>query len=462
MTDHITTSRMQRFSVRALPPSELTSIAKHLDVCPSCHEQFTEMLRSRRGSRPLKITLAPEFQLRNEHVDYDQLVRLADSRMDATEREMLDVHLKVCASCQEDVRSFLALREEIDNETETAPTAFVEEPTREKRPWFAWWQGLAWNPAYAAAVVLIGIALVIGVALFLKRRAANLEARQTPPPQGLIGPAKQTPTPENQAVAVQPTPVPVPSEQLPRHAQSPPLTVKDREPIRKPENATALVALSDGQRTISVNSAGGVSGLEDMPVETQRDVAETLAAQKMEQPEIAKELSPTNITLRGSSAGQPFKLLSPGRTVIVDDRPSFEWERLPGATAYRILVGDMRGHEVAKSEDLPPDRTSWTPPKSLKRGETYAWNVIAIVDGKEIVSPGASASEMKFKVLSDSSAEELRQLKKANSHLALGVFYAREGMITEAEREFEFLAKQNPNSPLANKLLRQIQSWQKR
>ena len=105
------------------------------------------MLRSQRGSEPLKISLAPEFQFRHEHVDYDQLVRLADSKMDATEREMLDVHLKVCASCQEDVRSFLALRDQIDNETEPAFHAAVEEPAREKPHWFAWWRSLRWNPA---------------------------------------------------------------------------------------------------------------------------------------------------------------------------------------------------------------------------------------------------------------------------------------------------------------------------
>src|SRR5216684_625553 len=116
MTEHITKSRMQRFRVRALPVGELAAIARHLDVCPSCNHQLTEMLRSRRGPEPLKITLAPEFQFRHEHVDYEQLVRLADKAMDAPEREMLDVHLKVCASCQEDVRSFLAFQEQIDKE----------------------------------------------------------------------------------------------------------------------------------------------------------------------------------------------------------------------------------------------------------------------------------------------------------------------------------------------------------
>src|SRR5437879_3825904 len=145
MTEHITTSRMRRFRVRALPVGELTSIAEHLDVCPSCSRQFTDMLRSRHRSEPLKITLAPEFQFRHEHVDYEQLVRLANTTMDASEREMLDVHLKACRSCQEDVRSFLVFREQIDKETEPAFPAIATEPTQEKRPWFASWRGLAWN-----------------------------------------------------------------------------------------------------------------------------------------------------------------------------------------------------------------------------------------------------------------------------------------------------------------------------
>src|SRR5205807_9411413 len=179
MPEHITTSRMQRFRVRALPVAELNSIAEHLDVCPSCNQQFAEILQSRRGSEPVKITLAPEFQFRHEHVDYEHLVRLADVTMDASERELLDLHLKVCAPCQEDVRSFLAFREQIDKETEPTFPGIAKQPTKEKRPWFAWRRGLAWNPAYAAAVVLIGVAVVIGVAVLLKRRAGNLEAKQT-------------------------------------------------------------------------------------------------------------------------------------------------------------------------------------------------------------------------------------------------------------------------------------------
>src|SRR5205807_2646495 len=114
---------------------------------------------------------------------------------------------------------------------------------------------------------------------------------------------------------------------------------------------------------------------------------------------------------------------------------------------------------IAKSEELPADQTRWTPPTSLKRGEIYVWEVEATIHGKKIVSPGRSAPQMKFKILSASSAQELEKLRRARSHLALGVFYAREGMISESEFEFQILARKNPHSAVLRKVLKLIQSW---
>ena len=57
---------------------------------------------------------------------------------------------------------------------------------------------------------------------------------------------------------------------------------------------------------------------------------------------------------------------------------------------------------------------------------------------------------------------QLNKLRKTRSHLALGVFYAREGMVAEAEREFRILVQNNPGSPRAKKLLGQVQSWTRR
>lgn len=444
---------MKRFCVRGLSVSEMTSIAGHLAACPLCHDELTQTLRSQRESAPLRITLAPEYWLRHDHVVYEQLVELADNTLNATEREMLDVHLRVCDSCQEHVRSFLAVREQIDKETEYSFVPIAPDTAREL-PWLAWWRGLAWKPIYATAVVVIGLALVIGVALFLKRRAANLEAKQTQP-NIKIGAPTQTPTPDNQSARnVLPTPVPVPSQELPQRASSPLLTVTNRESVKQSANAGTVAMLNDGPGTVTVDKTGNVSGLDEIPQNRRQEIGVVLLAENINAPATQTELGGGPIVLRGPDNRRTFRLRSPARTVIISDRPSFEWEKLSGATSYRVSVGDLKGHEIARSEELPADQTRWSPPTSLKRGEIYVWEVEATVDGKKIVSPGRSAPQMKFKILSVNSAQELEQLKKARSHLALGVFYAREGMVAEAEREFQQLILLNPKSKVARNLLR--------
>ena len=239
------------------------------------------------------------------------------------------------------------------------------------------------------------------------------------------------------------------------NSPSPPATPNE-SPADKPTSAEAVVVLNDRGGTITVDKNGNVVGLDDVPAPTRDEIAQVLLSERLEQPAILKELGGQEGGLRGSNNAQPFKLTYPSRTVIVTDRPNLKWEKAPGASSYRVYVNDQAGHEVAKSEDLPSERTQWILPKPLKRGEIYVWTVVAIVDGKEIVSPGPSSPEMKFQVLSARSLQQLNQLQKTRSHLALGVFYARVGMIREAEREFQELVRLNPNSKVATNLLRNV------
>jgi hypothetical protein len=222
------------------------------------------------------------------------------------------------------------------------------------------------------------------------------------------------------------------------------------------------VVLNDSGRTITVDRSGNVVGLDGVPARTRDHIAKVLLSERLEQPAILKKLEGQDATLRGSNNAQPFKLTYPSRTVIVSDRPTLRWEPASGATSYRVYVNDPTGQEVARSDELRPERTEWTEPKPLMRDRIYTWTVTTVVAGREIVSPGPSSPEMKFQVLSTSSLAHLNKLKKARSHLALGVFYAREGMTSDAEREFRILVRENPSSEHVNKLLREIQSWRSR
>jgi hypothetical protein len=455
MTQHVSNSRNKRFCVRALPVEELATITEHLDTCSTCLDQFTKTLQSRRGSAPLKFTLAPEFWFRNEHVDYDQLVGLGDSTLGATEREVIDIHLKVCGSCKEDVRSFLAFRQEIEPELRFPEGTHAQKPLHDQaQPW-NWWPRVSWRPAYAlAAVILITFALAIAIMVF-RARTNIFEAQNGPTPQ-----VSPKPTPSGGGVVTAASPATTPPNNESASTTPKPTIEPSPKTIENPApqiGTSAVVALNDGRSTITLNKGGKVTGLGDMPPETKRDIATALVAEKIERPAILNNLTPESTTLRGNgNKGAPFTLKSPRRTVIIENGPVFKWEQLSGASAYRVYVLDPRGRQVAKSEDLPSSITEWNPSTPLDRGNIYSWVVIAVVDGKEIVSPGAAASAMKFQVLSANDLQKLDRLKRTRSHLVLGVFYAKVGLLAEAEREFQELVRLNPDDKVAMKLLHSV------
>jgi hypothetical protein len=205
---------------------------------------------------------------------------------------------------------------------------------------------------------------------------------------------------------------------------------------------------------VAIDKSGNASGIDDFPTQIKDDIARVLKTERLEPPN-QKELLGEESGLRGSNPKPRFKLIYPARTVITNVRPTLRWEGIRGATSYQVYLNDARGSVVTKSDTLPSDRTSWTVNRPLRRGEVFTWWVSAIIEGKEVISPGPSSPEMKFKVLSARSFDDLQKLSSSGSHLALGVFCAREGLREEAQREFQILLRENPNSDLARKLLQQ-------
>ncbi len=287
--------------------------------------------------------------------------------------------------CREDVASFLEFTTQIEPELLIRYRPSTQEPQPDAIPWWNWWRGVAWKPAYTAALALIGIALVIAVALLL-RPDANRELQTQQAPTPTVSPSEGS---DNQAAGV-----PSPS-------------VAPNESPEQPGPAEPVVVLSDRGGTITVDKSGKVSGLDDVPGPTRNEIAKVLLTERLEPPAILKELGGQDARLRGNQDDQPLKLLFPARTVVASNRPTLNWEQLARVTSYKVYVTDQAGNGVAKSDDLSSANTSWTPPKPLRRGEIYTWTVVAVVDGKEVVSPSPNAAEMKFQVLSASLSKQL-------------------------------------------------------
>jgi hypothetical protein len=142
--------------------------------------------------------------------------------------------------------------------------------------------------------------------------------------------------------------------------------------------------------------------------------------------------------------------------VIETDRPKFRWQALDGARSYIVTIHDAKFREVGSSG--PIVGTEWTATSALERGGTYSWQVSALKDGQTIVSPKPPLPEARFRVLDKGAVVALAKLKKSagSSHLVMGVFYWKHGLIEESEREFQALAKANPHSPAAAELFASI------
>jgi hypothetical protein len=427
MTHHLSTLQIKQLCVSALPEDELTAAAVHTAECQSCDQRFIEELKRERGPVPFNFTLESEFWFRNEHLELEDLVGLAKNTFDEETREIINIHLSACESCREDVRSFLAFREAAAGEMNVSYGPNYYEPIDAIRG-APWWQRLQRRPVYAvAAIVLVAVAVFIGV-IALSRRSGPLEANKQ----------EQTSRDSERSPGISPTPAP------------------------SVEHSAKVAILKDGGSEVTINKDGHITGLDEVPENSRQYVARAALSEQIAPADVLRRLSGEPGGLRGNDDGpQGFRLLYPVRRVVTEARPVFRWESLPGVSSYRVYVLDQDGNQVSQSEELGPTQTQWEVSALLRRGQIFSWVVTALVDGKKVVSPSASAPEIKFAVLSTADFQELSRLKKSNSHLALGVFYARVGLLSEAEREFEDLVKLNPQSELPRKLLQSVRTIRK-
>jgi hypothetical protein len=379
---------------------------------------------SDRPTEPVKPVETPrEFQLPDPAPQQDESGKLesfAEKAIDADETAIVNQRPETGSARREDVHSILEYEGGKEEEPLTRPMPAprvpkIKKTTGRKGP------ANRWKPAYTVATILI-IGSAALVAVFFPREAETVRQSRIPASPPAIS-------------NVTPTPAPEPSPSMF-------VTPKPAEPGEE-----KVSSLTDGGKNIRFNESGVASGLEAFPEKMRQNITEALLTGSPKRSEDLSEL------MGGSDKGRPGALLYPRRIVITEDRPTFKWAPTEGASAYQIRVSDPDGKLIADSGQLPTDTTQWKPSARLQRGVIYSWGVSALVNGVPV------AAETNFKLLGGEKLGELATLKNHyQSHLALGIFYIREGVLIEARRELELLVKDNPNSPIAAKLLSQAHS----
>lgn len=420
MIEHLSNSEIERYRRGDATPAEMLTLDDHLAICEACRARAATMARAETQVASLASGYRAVAAADQYHLDYEELAVYVDGGLEEVGTEIIRSHLAICPECareERDLRDFKSVGAP-NLKRQYAPA--VAAPVRTPRwrweeilqAYKAWL--LAWRMAAAAALLLVA-----GAAVWLSWQAQRNDVGKVEPPK--------TRTDGDGA----PSPAPPASP-----------------------DAEALIALNDGAGKVSLTRQGQLIGLEWLPSSAQTAIKTALAQQKAAPEAALSELGGNDGALMsGQPAHGEFDVLEPRGKVVEDARPNFRWRGLAGATSYTVKVFDQNFNLVAQSPALAAG--AWRPAKPLARGAIYSWQVTALKDGKEIKAPRPPAPQAEFKVLDAGASAELREARRQEpvSHLALGVLYARAGLLDGAERELSALLQANPQSDVARKLL---------
>jgi hypothetical protein len=364
---------------------------------------------------------------RKDCLSTEFLARAGAPDLSDSERAQMTAHLADCADCAEEFRLALSIRDWATEAAITHADAFVAS-TNASPVKSRWWQKLSfpnWRiPAFAMAA-MASLFAVWFVWRGIERNRLSREIVNVP----------STPTP-----AASPTAMP---------------SVTPESPI--------IAQLQDGQRLITLNQQGELTGAENLSPEQQQQIKEALTTQRLERSPMLAGLNRNDSALMsGSEEERKFVLTAPIGKVELTNRPTFRWAALPNATNYVVEIYNEQFNLITASPPLTA--TTWTMTKPLQRGALYTWQVKANKDGQEITSPRPPAPQARFRILSQAQANDLIQARRnaGTSHLMLGLLYAKAGLLDEAEVQFQALQMANPNSPIPRRLLAQVRALKRR
>jgi hypothetical protein len=230
--------------------------------------------------------------------------------------------------------------------------------------------------------------------------------------------------------------------------------------IQQPQPAI-VAQLNDAGGTIKLDSSGRLVTPSLFDPNDAAQMKDAMLRQQIEPPAVLAQLITSKGTLLGgSSPTSGLQLIAPLNTAVLNDKPDFRWQPLSSAT-YIVSIYDAHYKKMAESP--PMQQTNWSPDHPLPRGQTYTWQLTASLKGKHIRAPLPPAPEARFQVLSQTEAAQLKKARQenANSHLLMGILYARAGALDDAESELSALLAANPDSSVARQLLASVQQFRR-
>jgi len=397
MANHLTPDQIARFAQRRLSPADLEVLGGHLANCDICRQAVSDPQQLQAAYELLRRDLKRQEELGLTHISYEQLEAYVDNKIESADREIIDSHVELCATCRAELRDLqefrptLGSRDLAPDESEmerltlfaSADETEIPESESEHRKVVLWR-----HPGFLAVISVVAAAVLIAAWL--------LPVLHHAPPNTAHLPASQPGTSP-------------PGTSPPGTSQ----TTQAPQDLHLPAELTALI----GKRETLLSDSTQLSVLAQLP---------------------------------------PFELLEPVGTFVGNVQPVFSWKPLSGSSRYQVTVVNSDLREVLQSPKIAG--TSWKASRVLERGKVYQWQVTAFRGSEQIVTPAPPAPEAKFEIIQQSSADVLDQLKltQPSNHFALGYAYANAGMLDQAETEFQLIARSDANYELAVTFLAEL------
>jgi len=435
---HLTQSQVEDYLRQELSGAELLNLSDHLALCETCRKDVAQVssddtafmaLRAELFCPQAETPFAPE---KYGHLTVEEIANYVEGKQAAEDPNIVKDHLAVCDECSLAVEDLRAFRNDVapNLDREYRPETIPVTTARRQRSLLSFLSDSWWQPRLAFGSALA--VLLLGLSAWLVWRAN-----------------RKVDIPKTEVTVVAPTPQAT-------TAEGPSVTAMDSP---GPESeAEAIAELNDGEGRVRLDHEGNLSGVDNLPAMYQRKIKQALRTQHIERSGMLAGLNrPEGALMTSDEHTDEFSVSEPIGKVTLSDRPTFQWTRLDGATAYVIEIYDENFNLVTAS--APLSAATWTAVQPLRRGGIYSWQVKATKAGQEFRVPRPPARQAKFRVLDGEKADELAKAQRAyaSSHLTMGLLYADAGLLDQAEKEFRALQRANPQSAVAKKLLGQVQ-----
>lgn len=417
-------TELNNFLKMKLTPEQMLAVDEHVTGCAECKAALGKMsARADFGNALVGADDCPE---------YEELSAYIDNALDGDRSRAIFLHTNLCELCAKDVerirelRSHAALRDKV-----VMRPGMNRQP---KRSAFGYWKQAL------AAVTMAGIIAVVVISgKFGAPTVQSPRQIATNPP--VVANHAPLPGVKPSVQPVKPAPAPVVVAANPSLAPKVTPVLRDGSYAIIRRGGKMVIAKSDG--TV-IRSA----------LEAKLD--EKLRTGKIK-PMRSYQMACATINTRDNENGYDAPPTAPKQTapmgkVMLSARPTFTWSAVDLAVSYRIRVYDESSNLVV---DQTVKKNSFTPVKPLARGKVYKWRV-GVRFGE--TDQWAESAAVTFAVLSNQDLASIKQVQSTlpGSHLALGAAYESVGLYDEAAKEYRALRQQNPNSGLAQKMLRGI------